>query len=134
MGFLDFFRIKREDGDKTKRITVTVPEATNDALKALAADLNITKSQATKDLIVKGMTVEALSQKGGEIIYRAPEGKEISLYRKPIDKISDPLLAFETITQETDHPTLANGKAAEEMDEEELTLTEVEIIDDIAAF
>ena len=75
---------------ETKRLSTSVPEETADAVDAFAAHKNVSKSQATKLLIERGLNIELMTEDGGEILYRAPDGETSVIYRPGVDHIDDP--------------------------------------------
>lgn len=81
------------DGRKSmKRLSFSAPKDTDSAIAALAAEWGVSKSQAVNILLDRGLSIEAMTSNGGEIIYRHPETGDKVIYRPGVNylnKISD---------------------------------------------
>lgn len=73
-----------------KRISLTIPKQTNDTVQELADEWNVSKAQAVKILIERGLNIEYLTACGGEIVYRLPDGTSKVIYRPAISVIDAP--------------------------------------------
>lgn len=67
-----------------ERLTISLPIATKKALEDLAEAKGITISAATKQVLAKGLVVEAVVGDGGEVIFKDQNGEGYVLSNRPL--------------------------------------------------
>lgn len=61
---------------KTKRLSITVPVTTREAIHSLAIRMGVSDSSAAQHLLKIGLTAESIAFGGGEIVARINGGEE----------------------------------------------------------